>query len=101
MIPETKDIPPNQEDTVPGTYWLAREITTFKVARLENKIQLMIIFTYINLNTEKIKPKRMVSVGWPSGRKGLGLVRGPLPQSPASAQSQGNSPISPTAGLSG
>lgn len=71
MIPETKDIPPNQEDTVPGTYWLAREITTFKVARLENKIQLMIIFTYINLNTEKIKPKRMVSVGWPSGGKGL------------------------------
>lgn len=47
------------------------EITTFKVARLENKIQLMIIFTYINLNTEKIKPKRMVSVGWPSGGKGL------------------------------
>lgn len=47
-----------------GIYRLAREMTTCKVARLEDKIQLMIIFTYTTLSTEDIKPKRMVSVGW-------------------------------------
>lgn len=51
---------------VSGTYRLAREITTCEIARLEYKIQLMIMFTYTNLSTEEIKPKRMVHVGLPS-----------------------------------
>lgn len=45
MASDTKDTPKNLEDRVSRTYRLAREITTWEIARLEDKIQLM-IFTY-------------------------------------------------------
>lgn len=41
-----------------------------KITGLENKVQLMITFTYTNLNTEEIKLKRMVNVAWPSRDNG-------------------------------